>query len=139
VPDRDVVLAKVAAIQRCLRRIKDVTGLDPERLDNINTQDIVVLNLQMAVEAAIDLATHIIASEGLGLASTIRDHFRLLKAAGIIDETLLKKMEAMVGFRNIAIHDYQSINIDILKSILSKHLKDLEELYSVILSRFSIS
>ncbi|PKL47868.1 MAG: transcriptional regulator [Nitrospira bacterium HGW-Nitrospira-1] len=138
-PDRDVVLAKVAAIQRCLRRIKDVTGLDPERLDNINTQDIVVLNLQMAVEAAIDLATHIIASEGLGLASTIRDHFRLLKAAGIIDETLLKKMEAMVGFRNIAIHDYQSINIDILKSILSKHLKDLEELYSVILSRFSIS
>lgn len=45
-PDRDIVLAKVAAIQRCLKRIKDVTGLKPDTLDELNVQDIFVLNLQ---------------------------------------------------------------------------------------------
>lgn len=53
--DRDVVLAKVATIQRCLLRINQVTGLDPERLDNQDVEDIFVLNLQRAVQTAIDL------------------------------------------------------------------------------------
>lgn len=57
-PDRDVVLAKVAAIQRCLKRIQETTQLDPASLDDIDKQDIFVLNLQRAVQAAIDLATH---------------------------------------------------------------------------------
>ncbi len=137
-PDKDVILAKVSTIQKCLRRINEATNLNPESLDNIDTQDIFILNLQRAVEAAIDIATHIVASEGLGLSTTIRDNFRLLKKAGIINAELLKKMESMVGFRNIAIHDYKELNIEILKSILSKNLKDLEEFYSTILYRFSL-
>lgn len=39
-PDKDVVFAKVAAIQKWLRRIKHVTGLDPDRLEELDTQDI---------------------------------------------------------------------------------------------------
>lgn len=136
-PETDVILAKVSTIQRCLRRIKEVTNLNPESLDNINTQDIFILNLQRAVEAAIDIAAHIVASESLGLSTTIKDNFRLLKRADIINDNLFKKMESMVGFRNIAIHDYREINVDILKSILSKHLKDLEEFYSTVIARFS--
>lgn len=66
-PDRDVVFARVATIQRCLKRIKkDVTGLKPDTIDELNVQDIFVLNLQRAVQATIGLATHIIVSEGLG-------------------------------------------------------------------------
>ena len=45
-PDRDVVLAKVAAIQKCLKRIRETTQLNPRSLDGINTQDIFALNLQ---------------------------------------------------------------------------------------------
>lgn len=137
-PESDVILAKVSTIQRCLKRIKDVTNLNPESLDNIDKQDIFVLNLQRAVEAAIDIATHTVASEGLGLSSTIRDNFRLLRIAGIISDSLLKKMESMVGFRNIAIHDYQTMDVNILKAILSEHLRDLEEFYSVILTKFPL-
>ncbi|MCL4537567.1 MAG: DUF86 domain-containing protein, partial [Nitrospirae bacterium] len=95
-PDRDIVLAKVAAIQRCLKRIKDVTGLKPDTLDELNVQDIFVLNLQRAVQATIDLATHIIASEGLGIPDTIKGNFVLLDDAGIINKRLSKKMQAMV-------------------------------------------
>ncbi len=138
-PDRDVVLAKVATIQRCLKRIKETTDLDPGNLDDIDKQDIFILNLQRAVQAAIDLATHIIASEGLGLSDTIKDNFKLLKNAGIINEQLTHRMESLAGFRNIAVHDYQAIDIDILKSILIKHLKDIEDFYTTVLLYFKFT
>jgi uncharacterized protein YutE (UPF0331/DUF86 family) len=135
-PDKDVVMAKVAIIQRCLKRIQETTHLDPKSLDNIDKQDIFVLNLQRAVQAVIDLATHIVASEGLGLPDTIKDNFHLLGEGKIIRKQLSKKMEAMVGFRNIAVHNYQSLNGEVLKSILGKHLADLEEFYVTILRYF---
>lgn len=138
-PDMDIILAKTGNIQRCLKRIKEATNLDPKSLDNIDKQDIFVLNLQRAIEAAIDIAAHIAASEGLGLASVIKDNFKFLNEAGIIDEDLLKKMQSMVGFRNIAVHDYQSINVDILKAILTENLKDLEEFYTAVLKKFPLS
>jgi len=125
-PDRDVVLAKVAAIQKFLRRIRDVTRLNPDRLDELDIQDIFALNLQRAIQSAIDLATHIVASESLGISDTIRGNFVLSENVKIITKTSSKKMQSMVGFRNIAIHDYQILDIDILKAILSKNLKDLE-------------
>ena len=135
-PDRDTVMAKVATIQRCLKRIKESTHLDPESLDDIDKQDIFVLNLQRAVQAVIDLATHIVASEGLGLPDTIKDNFHLLYQGKIIHKEIAGKMEGMVGFRNIAVHNYQSLDDEILKSILSKHLADLEEFYATVLKCF---
>ena len=138
-PDRDVVLAKVVAIQRCLRRIKDVTGFDAARLDNLDVQDIFVLNLQRAIQSSIDLATHVIASEGLGIPDTVRGNFVLLENAKIISKLLSKKMQSMVGFRNIAIHEYQALDTDILKAILIKNLEDLEQFYTIILNHFGFS
>ena len=135
-PDRDVVLAKVATIQKCLERIREVTSLDPASLDDINRQDIFVLNLQRAIQASIDLASHIVASEGLGLPETVRDNFTLLRDKNVIDPETASKMEKMTGFRNIAIHDYQALNLDILKSILTCNLRDLEDFYVAVLTSF---
>jgi uncharacterized protein YutE (UPF0331/DUF86 family) len=47
-------------------------------------------------------------------------------------------MEHMVGFRNIAVHDYESINPEILKSIVKHHLGDIEEFYTLVLQRFTM-
>ena len=135
-PDKDIVMAKVAIIQRCLKRIQETTHLDPESLNDIDKQDIFVLNLQRAVQAVIDLATHIVASEGLGLPDTIEDNFNLLYEGKIIHRELAKRMEGMVGFRNIAVHNYESLNEGILKSILSEQLADLEEFYATVLEYF---
>ncbi len=137
-PDRDILLAKSASIQRCLKRIKAVTGLDPHRLDDIDVQDIFVLNVQRAIQSAIDMAAHVIASEGLGLPDTIRGNFEILQKARIIDKKLSAKMQAMVGFRNIAIHDYQELDERILRAILTKHLKDLEAFYTTVLIYFRV-
>jgi uncharacterized protein YutE (UPF0331/DUF86 family) len=69
--DRDVVLAKVAVIQRCLDRIRRVTKLDPASLADIDRQDIFVLNLQRAIQAGIDLGAHVLAAPGLAMPATL--------------------------------------------------------------------
>ena len=135
-PDRDMILAKVASIQRSLGRIRTVTSLDPESLENVDTKDIFLLNLQRGIQAALDLAAHVVASEGLGLPERARESFSLLRNSGIIDGETTSKMEKMTGFRNIAVHDYQSLDPEILKSILVHRLKDLEDFYSAILLHF---
>ncbi|NQV15122.1 DUF86 domain-containing protein [bacterium] len=131
--DIDIVLAKIATIQGCLKRIADVTQFEPSTLDELDAQDIFVLNLQRAVQAAINLAGHIVADEGLGLPQSLRDHFDLLVANKIISPDLGKKLNAMVGFRNIVVHEYQNIDPVILKIILTTHLKDIEDYCSTVL------
>jgi uncharacterized protein YutE (UPF0331/DUF86 family) len=78
-----------------------------------------------------------VASEGLGLASTIMENFEILYESGIIDRQLMDKMQKMVGFRNIAVYEYTSLNIEILKSILKNNLGDIEEFYTLILKKFN--
>ena len=136
--DQDIIIEKTAIIQRCLKRISEVTQLLPGSLDDINIQDIYVLNLQRAVQASIDLAAHIIADEGLGLPGSLREHFTLLAQNKIITEALCKNMIAMVGFRNIAVHEYQKLDEEILKSILQHNLQDFETYYREILIKFKI-
>ena len=138
-PDKDIVIAKVASIQRCLGRIREVTGLDPASLDDIDIQDIFILNLQRAIQACLDLAAHVVASEGLGVPETMRGNFVLLKNKNLLSPEIASKMERMTGFRNIAILDYQALNPEILKSILSNNLKDIEEFYTQLLMGLGVA
>ena len=133
--DRDVVLAKVAAIQRCLLRIHQVTSLDPARLDNQDIEDIFVLNLQRAVQAAIDLGAHVLAAEGFEMPATLREIFSTLEQHGSISAHSSEQMQKMCGFRNSAVHDYQTLSKPILKAILVNRLKDLEDFYVEVLAR----
>jgi uncharacterized protein YutE (UPF0331/DUF86 family) len=76
---------------------------------------------------------HIIANKKLGLPQNSRDAFSILEKEGILQANLSQKMKAMVGFRNIAVHDYQEINLEILKKILDDHLADFFEYTKTIL------
>lgn len=137
--ERDIILEKISNIQRCLNRIRAKTALQPESLDDMDIQDIFVLNLLRAIESSTDIASHVVATENLGLSKTIRENFALLHGAGIIDEFLKKKMENMVGFRNIAVHDYHALNLAILKSILTSNLKDIEDFCSAVVKHFKLA
>lgn len=137
--DRDVVFEKVGQIQKCLKRIVEKTQGNEKLLEDIDIQDIFVLNLQRAIQTCIDLAAHVISDEGLGLPDDLRSNFILLEKAGIIDTTLSQALQKMVGFRNIAVHEYSLIDVAILKSILLSHLKELEFFYVAILKHFQFS
>ena len=122
--DTDIFLNKKAIIERCLERVKEEYADQPDNLDNPTRQDSIVLNLQRMCEAAIDLAMHIISSKKLGLPQNSSDAFRLLVEASLLPESLGTKLKKMVGFRNIAIHDYQNLHRDILQKIIETHLSD---------------
>ena len=129
----DVILNKISVIERCKKRILDVYDQKPENLKDYTKQDSIILNIQRACEACIDLAMHIVAQERLGLPQTSRDAFDMLESSSIIDEEIAKRLKAMVGFRNIAVHDYQTINLNILEQIVEKHLEDFTDFTKQIL------
>ncbi|MFV8828779.1 type VII toxin-antitoxin system HepT family RNase toxin [Alkalihalobacterium sp. APHAB7] len=125
--NNDVIINKVTVIERCLKRINEEYANNPENLKNYTKQDSIILNIQRACEASIDLAMHLIATKKLGLPQTSREAFDVLHGNKIICESLNQRMKAMVGFRNIAIHDYQKVNLAILESILNNHLTDFQQ------------
>ncbi|MFO1429357.1 MAG: DUF86 domain-containing protein [Candidatus Competibacteraceae bacterium] len=128
----DIVLAKLAVIRRCLQRIQRKTGGDPETVDDIDIQDIVVLNLQRAIQATIDLAAHLITIHQWGLPASLKENFTLLAGQGVIDRELSRHLEAMVGFRNIAVHEYQALDIAVLKRVLRERLGDFAAFASAV-------
>jgi uncharacterized protein YutE (UPF0331/DUF86 family) len=122
----DILLNKSQIIRRCLARIHEEYAGDFSNLENLTKQDSVALNLQRACEAAIDLAMHFVAQRNLGVPQTSRDAFTLLETGKILSADAAKRMRAMVGFRNIAIHEYQQLDTSILQKIVENHLTDFE-------------
>lgn len=129
---KDVILNKLETIRRCIRRINEEYEDKVDNLHNFTKQDSIILNLQRACESCIDLAMHVISQKNLGIPQSSRDAFTLLNQNNIIDDSLTQSMKAMIGFRNIAVHDYQSMQIEIVKSILDKHLGDFVEFAELI-------
>lgn len=123
----DVILNKTALIERCLRRIReDYTGHEIEFETSCMRQDAILLNLQRACESSIDLAAHVIRLKKLGLPQKSRDLFVLLQEASLIDSGLSQRLQGMVGFRNIAVHNYQQLNLEIVRNLLEHRLVDFE-------------
>lgn len=120
----DVILNKIETIERCINRIKTVYDNNPNNLKDYTKQDSIMLNIQRACEAAIDLAMHIISVKKLGIPQNSRDAFDVLNINNIINDNLSKNLKAMVGFRNIVVHDYQSINLSVVEAIINNHLDD---------------
>jgi uncharacterized protein YutE (UPF0331/DUF86 family) len=129
----DVIFNKSQVIERCIARVHEEYGNNPENLKNYTKQDSIILNIQRACEAGIDLAMHIVSERELGIPQNSRNAFDLLCENGVIDPVLSERMKAMVGFRNIAVHDYQNINLNILKQIIEKHLNDLKRFSALML------
>lgn len=122
----DVALNKAATIERCLSRIRTVYADDPENLTNdLIRQESILLNLQRACEAAIDLAMHRVRCEKIGIPQDSRDAFDLLVRSGSLDAVLAEGLKRMVGFRNIAVHNYARIDLGIVRAIVERHLDEL--------------
>jgi uncharacterized protein YutE (UPF0331/DUF86 family) len=135
----DVVLNKLQTIERCLKRIREeYEGYEEEFNENFTKQDSVILNLERASQASIDIATHIVKSMKLGLPQSSRELFVLLEAVDIIDVEISQQMQNMVGFRNITVHDYQNLNIEIVVSIVEKHLSDFEIFNRQVIENFIV-
>lgn len=123
----DVLLNKKVGIERCIAQINKYynnRGDSPFETDYL-CQDAICMNLQRACELAIDMANHLIKKNKWGLPQESKDCFTLLQRAGLITPEQTKSLQAMVGFRNILVHEYQRIDLPILVDVIERRLGEL--------------
>lgn len=131
--DRVVVEQKLESLRRCLLRIQTKC---PQAADTLaadfDLQDVVSLNLSRAVQLCVDIGAHLIAGMEVPPPDTMGQTFDILAQAGVLNEALASSLKKAVGFRNIAVHNYEAINWHIVHSIVKDHLVDFSAFASVV-------
>ena len=132
----DVLINKAAVIERCVARAREEYAANPASFaTDFTRQDAAILNIQRACEAALDMGQHLIRREKLGVPQSARDVFALLAQGGWINAALADSLKRMVGFRNIAVHDYQALQLPITVSIITTHLDEFLQYSQAVLLR----
>ncbi len=122
-----VILNKKVSIERCIAQVRKYHAMKGELpfKEDYFKQDAIALNVQRACELCIDIANHLIKTKKLGLPQDSKDSFSLLQRAGLINEATMVSLRAMVGFRNILVHEYQTLDLDIMVDIIEHRLDAL--------------
>ncbi|MFP4020782.1 MAG: type VII toxin-antitoxin system HepT family RNase toxin [Halanaerobium sp.] len=122
----DILINKNETVKRCIKRINEEYQGNPKNLENYTKQDSIILNIQRLAEAAIDIAMHIVAELDLGVPQNSREAFQFLAAENLIEAEMAEKLKAMVGFRNIAVHEYQKLNLKIVEAIIENEIEEVK-------------
>ena len=132
----DIIVNKIASIKKCSRRAREEYGNNQENFSkNFSAQDSAILNILRAYAQSIDLANHLVKLYNFGIPNNSSDGFKMMAENGLIDYDLYKKLTKMTGFRNIAVHQYQEIDLEIVISVINKNLNDLLEFSNQILKK----
>jgi uncharacterized protein YutE (UPF0331/DUF86 family) len=134
--DREVIDQKLESLRRCLKRIEDKCPLNPETLgQDLDLQDIIALNLTRAIQLCVDIGAHLIVGMEAPPPDTMGQTFDTLAKTGFIREALAVQLKKAVGFRNIAVHNYEQINWTIVHALARHHLGSFTEFAKEIASR----
>lgn len=126
--DRAVIELKLESLRRCLARIRSKQPFSVQQLvEDFDLQDVVSLNLTRAVQLAVDIAAHQVASLDVPAPNTMGESFDRLAQAGRIPADLASRLKAAVGFRNIAVHNYSQMNWATVHAIVHQHLGDFDQ------------
>ena len=126
--DRDVVTAKLESLRRCVERVRTRTPASAEALSaSDDAQDILCLNLERAVQACVDIAAHIVSDSECAVPDTMAGTFDALERQGIVSRALAERMRRAVGFRNISVHAYRTLDWEIVHLIATTRLGDFVE------------
>lgn len=133
--DAAIVATKVAAIRDAVQRIRDVLPQEPAAFQADRTaREIVVLNLFVALQEAVSLATHWLADAGLDVPGSYREIFVELAARGRLPRDLAQRLAAAAGFRNLVAHRYGALDPARVHAIASYELGDLLDFCSIVSS-----
>lgn len=123
----DVLLNKKESIERCITQIREYYAKDTGKdfQEDYFKQDAIAINLQRAAELTIDMANHVIRRKKLGLVKESRESIELLKKSEIITPETAENIKKMISFRNILVHEYQDLSIEIMENVITNHLQDL--------------
>ena len=131
---KDVVNAMIDLIDENIRLIEEIRSQDYESFSG-SFRDIQAAkhSLQEAIEACLDIGSHIIAERGFRRPEDYREIFKVLEENGIIDNLLSTKLQEMARLRNLLVHRYGEIDIKRIYIIMSEDMKDIQEFVKSIL------
>jgi len=124
VTDPELVAKKLALIETCVRELQSLARPEAIRAD-VREERFVEHTLQIAIQAALDVASHIVSDERLGEPETNRALFDLLARAGKLPADLAATLRDMAAFRNVIVHGYQDVDLAVVEDVLRNHLGDL--------------
>lgn len=136
----DLMISKAAAIKKHLSRIEKKADIDLTAfMADIDTQEIVLFNLQMAIQNCIDIAAHIISDENLGVAASNNEMLYILEEHGYISPDLTEKMVKAIGFRNLIVHEYAKLDLRQVLQIAKTDIVDLSKFLKAIFKKTNIT
>jgi uncharacterized protein YutE (UPF0331/DUF86 family) len=136
--DAELIAKKLAFIETRVRELR--TMARPELIaEDIREERFVEHTLQIAIQAAIDVASHVVSDERLGEPDANRELFALLARAGWLPMELTERLQQMAGFRNILVHGYQIVDVDIVRDVVTRRLEDLLVFVDAIRRRLTAS
>jgi len=136
VTDAELVEKKLAFIETCVQELRTLS--DPRRIaTDLREERFAAHTLQIAIQAALDVASHIVSDDRLGEPETNRQLFDMLARAGWLPPALADTLHRMAGFRNVVVHGYQALDKAVLADLVVNRLGDLLEFVAVIRGRMS--
>lgn len=115
------MLSRLRELDEALKDWKRYQSVPIEEFrENRDKRNMVLYSMLIAIQAAIDIAAHIIAKEHLRKPSTYREIFEILAEKKIISDDLANKLSDLAGFRNVLVHVYWELDLDEVYSILQK-------------------
>jgi len=135
----DPVLNKKESIERCIIQIRRYYALPSEKvfIEDFLRQDAISANLQRLCQLTIDLANLTIRKKKLGLPKDSADSFEILLKADIIGKKMGNNLKAMVGFRNVLVHEYTKLDMHLMVDVIENHLDSPKEFAQIIVLLFS--
>ena len=133
--DADLVAKRLAFIETCVAQLRAMAKPELVTTD-VREERFVEHTLQLAIQAALDVASHIVADERLGEPKTNHELFDLLATGGWLDDTHRRTLHAMAGFRNVVVHGYMDVDTMVVRDILERHLDDLLAFVRAIRAKF---
>jgi uncharacterized protein YutE (UPF0331/DUF86 family) len=129
--DPGLIAKKLGQIETCVRELR--TLAQPSRIrHDIREQRFVEHTLQLAIQAALDVASHIVSDERLGEPRTNRELFDLLERGGWMAPELAGALRKMVGFRKVLVHGHDAVDLAVVEDVLENRLGGLLEFVQVI-------
>lgn len=132
--DPDLIAKKLAVIETCVSDLRRLAR--PAELSrDLRERRFVEHTLQIAIQAALDVASHIVSDERLGEPRTSRELFDLLEHADWVPSLLAATLRNMVGFRNVLVHGYDDVDVAIVRDVVEHRLDDLIQFVAVVRGR----
>ncbi|MFW6067483.1 MAG: type VII toxin-antitoxin system HepT family RNase toxin [Myxococcota bacterium] len=122
--DDELIAKKLAFIETCVNELRTLAR--PDRIANdVREERFVEHTLQIAVQAALDVASHIVSDLRMGEPANNKELFDLLARHGWLDSGLVTRLRDMAGFRNVLVHGYGDVDVAIVEGVLRHQLGDL--------------